>query len=270
MRARLDLTAGQVWTLSLGLLLGVLLLATSVPPVWERRGLVVPAAAQLPPSVAVPPPAGGLVSGLLPAPAPAPAPALPPAPEPLLFEPPAPLAPPAPLPATEQEQEPVAQPAPSPVAPRTEVGPATPLRVLEAGYTSSGPEPGLPEGGLPVSARLGERLSTVHVRLTGQAGFLILPLSAESGANVRPEDARVRACRITTTEWTPERPGPGVPFDPDDCADGVLSATELRFDLSAFPDRAARNGFALVADLRGSSMTSPRTFRLTLDPEDTP
>ena len=34
---RLGLTEGQAWTLALGLLLGGLLLAVSVPPVWERR-----------------------------------------------------------------------------------------------------------------------------------------------------------------------------------------------------------------------------------------
>lgn len=33
---RLGLTAGQAWTLALGLVLGGVLLATSVPPVWDR------------------------------------------------------------------------------------------------------------------------------------------------------------------------------------------------------------------------------------------
>lgn len=267
MKARLDLTAGQVWTLSLGLVLGVLLLGASVPAVLEQRGLVAPAAAQVPPPVAVPPPAGGLASGLLPpadppAPAPLPEPApLPVAPAPLAFDlPPGPALPAA-------EQAPAPAPSPAAPAPPAVFAPA-PLRVVEAGYTSSAAEPGLPEGGLPVSARLGERVSTVHVRLSGDTGVLVLPLSGATGAQVQPEQARVRACRITTTGWEPERPGPGVPFDVDDCVDGTVSARDVRFDLGVFPERAGRAGFALVADLRGSTATSPRTFRLTLDPED--
>jgi hypothetical protein len=141
---------------------------------------------------------------------------------------------------------------------------------VEAGYTSSGSEPGLPEGGLPVSARLGERVSTVHVRLAGDTALLSIPLSTASGANLRSEDARVRACRITTADWKPGRPGPAVPFDTDDCVDGVIGAGDVRFDLGGFANRSGRAGFALVADLRGSTATSPRTFRLTLVPEDTP
>ena len=78
----------------------------------------------------------------------------------------------------------------------------------------------------------------------------------------------MRACRITTTDWRPQRPGPGVPFDADDCVDGAVTATAVRFDLGVFPQRDGRAGFAVVADLRGSTSTSPRTFRLTLDPGD--
>lgn len=269
MRAsRLGLTSGQVWTLSLGLLLGLLLLVTSVPPVWERRGRVAPAAAGLPGPAAVPPPAGGLLTGLVPAPVPA----APLAPEPVVPAPPAPLAlepaPPAPLPASPQ---PAAQPAPAPAPSRTEVAlaPSGPLRVREAGYTSSAAEPGLPPGGLPVSARLGERISTVYVRLAGGGTLLTVPLSSATGANLRPEEARLRACRITTSAWRPERPGPGVPFDADDCVDGTVSARDVRFDLGVFADLTGPAGFALVADLRGAAMTSPRTFRLTLAPEAT-
>lgn len=266
-RLRRDLTPGQVWTLSLGLVLGLLLLLTSVPPVWERRGLVTPAAAvaQVPPPVAVPPPAGGLASGLLPA-APLPAAPLPAAPPPA-----AALAlPPPPPPVQDEPRPPAPAPAPSPLAPpAAEVVEAEPLRVREAGYTSSASEPGLPEDGLPVSARLGERISTVHLRLTGDGTQLTVPLSTATGAQVQPEQARVRACRITTTSWKAERPGPGVPFDADDCVDGAVSARDVRFDLTVFPDRTGRAGFAIVADLRDSSTTSPRTFRLTLVPEDT-
>lgn len=265
MRARLGLTDGQVWTLSLGLVLGVLLLATSVPPVWERRGQVVPVAA-VPLPAAAPPPEG-LVTGLAP-PAPAPAvPALPaldapPAAEPLALD-----APPAALPPAPPPPAPAPAPAAAPAAmPPARAVPQTPLRVAEAGYTSSAAEPGLPPGGLPVSARLGERVSTVHVRLTGTGTLLVVPLSQATGATVRREDARVRACRITTTAWRPERPGPGVPFDPDDCVDATVTATELRVELAEHADRAGRAGFALVADLRGSTTTSARTFRLTLDP----
>lgn len=263
---RLDLTAGQVWTLSLGLTAGAVLLATSLPPVWERRGLAAPAVAAAPPPVT--PPAGGLVSGLQPVPEVPPAPPAPPAaPEALALPPVAP--PPAALPAAPPGPPSTPPPSSAPPPPRTELTVAEPLQVREAGYTSSAPEPGVPEGGLPVSARLGERVSTVHVRLRGSATLLTVPLSTASGANLRVEDARVRACRITTTAWQAQRPGPGVPFEPDDCVDGQVSATDVRFDLGVFPDRDGQAGFALVADLRDSTATSPRTFRLTLDPEDT-
>lgn len=43
---RLGLTSGQAWTLSLGLFLGALLIAVSVPPVWDR-----PTSTPVPPSV---------------------------------------------------------------------------------------------------------------------------------------------------------------------------------------------------------------------------
>lgn len=46
---RLGLTAGQAWTLAIGLVLGAVLIAVSVPPVWERRaGPAVPPATVLP------------------------------------------------------------------------------------------------------------------------------------------------------------------------------------------------------------------------------
>jgi hypothetical protein len=221
-RARLDLTSGQVWTLSLGLLLGVLLLATSVPPVWERRGLVAPAAAQVPPPVAVAPPAGGLVTGLLPPPAPpVDAPLLEPAPLPDAPLPDAPLA--LPEQPSDLSTEPAPAPAPAPAAPAPPGVPAAaPLRVVEAGYTSSGAEPGLPEDGLPVSARLGERLSTVHVRLTGEASTLTVPLSAAPGASLRPRTRAYGPAASRPRTGRPSVPGPACPFDQDDCVDGVV------------------------------------------------
>ena len=149
-------------------------------------------------------------------------------------------------------------------------GPVAELRVREGGWTSTSSEPGVPAGGLPVSARLGQQVSTAHLRLMGTSTVLTVALSTAPGASVRPEDARVRACRITTADWRPERPGPAVPFDADDCVDGVLSARTVTFDLADYGDRSGPAGFAVVADLRGS--TAPRTFRLILtpDPEDTP
>jgi hypothetical protein len=266
---RLGMTSGQLWTVSLGVLLGSTLLATSVPPVWERRGVAAPVAAAgeavLPPPVVVPPQtAGGLAAAPPPAAAgmfPEPAPPLPVGVTPLL---PAALAP-EPSAGRPAAPAPSAQPVTPPGAAAT-----VPLTVVEAGYSSTGPEPFVPAGGVPVSARLGARVSTAYLRLSGTATTLTVALSDASGATLRREDAAVRACRIPTDDWRAERPGPPVPVDEDDCVDGVLAGGAVSFDLSAYPERADRAGFAVVADLRGSSASSPRTFRLTLvpDPED--
>lgn len=39
---RLGMTAGQAWTLAIGLVLATVLLTVSVPPVWDRRGPAAP------------------------------------------------------------------------------------------------------------------------------------------------------------------------------------------------------------------------------------
>ena len=260
--ARLGITSGQACTLSLGLVLGGVLLATSVPPVWDRRGQV------LAPTASTALPEGMLSLPVAPAPAvvaPLPAPASVPEPMPAALGPVIIPAPDAPL--ADDPQEPAPQ-EPAPVLPPP--GPAaqeTPLRVIESGYSTSqtgaAMTAGIPADGLPIGARVGSPAELSYVRLAGTANDLQLDVSAASGASFGPDAPLVQACRIRDESWVPARPGPAVPYDENACAAGVRGADgKYSFDLSRFRDRADRRGFALVPRIDGPT----RTYRLTLTP----
>lgn len=266
---RIGTTPGQAWTLSLGILLAVLLLTTSLPPVLDQRAAPRPVAAALPteapqalpgspvPGAATEP--GGAEPGAVQEPFPpaAPAPLLPPA----LIEPFAP-APPA-ASAGGAPPVPTALPPPPPAA--------SALTVREGGWSVSGPPTtGVPEDGLPVGALLDSEREQAYVRLAGTGTDLVLALVDDEGASVNPAGAAVRACRILDADWTAQRPGPAVDFDPDDCVAAEPGPdSTFRFDLAAYPDRTGPAGFALVLD--DSAPTPPRTFRLTfLVPEMSP
>ncbi len=253
---RLGLTSGQASTLSLGLVLGGVLIATSVPPVWQRATATGPAAgsAQVPAAPqSVAPPTPDVV---LPAATqePAPAEATPPAPAP---------APPAPEPSA-------ADPAPEPSPPGTPVRATTApegLQVSDSGYstTSTGPAAtaGIPDGALPVGARAGSPVETSYVRLQGSGSRVLFAVSGASGASFGPGTPALRACRVRTADWRPARPGPAVPYDEQACVAGVLGADgRYSFDLSRFASRDDRRGFALSATPAGST----QTYRVSLIP----
>lgn len=259
---RLGITSGQACTLSLGLVLGGVLLATSVPPVWDRRGQV------LAPTAATALPEGMLSLPLAPAPAPLvveSAPLPPPGAAPVALGPVIIPGPDAPLADEPLEPEPAG---PRPALPPP--GPAqqeTSLRVIESGYSTSqtgaAMTAGIPADGLPIGARVGSPAEQSYVRLTGTATSLQLAVSAASGASFGPDAPMVQACRIRDDSWMPARPGPAVPFDENACEAGVRGADgKYSFDLSRFPDRSDRRGFALVPRIDGPT----RTFRLTLTP----
>lgn len=273
---RIGTTPGQAWTLSLGFLLAVLLLTTSLPPVLDQRAAPRPVAAALPTEApqalsGSPVPDAATEPGVT-----EPGVADPLAPlEPLLPAPPAaPLLPPA-------LREPFSPAAPAPAAggapPAPFALPPPPpavaaLTVREGGWSVSGaPTAAVPKDGLPVGALLGSERERAYVRLTGTGTDLVLALVDDEGASVNPTDAAVRACRILDAGWTAQRPGPAVEFDPEDCvaAEPAPDST-FRFGLAAYPDRTGPAGFALVLD--GSAPTTPpRTFRLTfLVPEMSP
>lgn len=257
---RLGITSGQACTLALGFVLGGVLLATSVPPVWDRRGQVIaPAAATALPE--------GTLS-LPEAPAPAPLADIPvslPAPEaaPIALGQVIIPAEDAPLADEPARQEPpaVLPPQPAPVEQERE------LRVTESGYSTSqtgaAMTAGIPADGLPIGARVGAPAEQSYIRLTGTEPRLQLALSTASGASFGPDAPMVQACRIRSDDWQAARPGPAVPYDDRSCTAGVRAADgKYTFDLSRFSDRTDRRGFALVPRIDGPA----RTFRLTLTP----
>ena len=273
---RIGTTPGQAWTLSLGFLLAVLLLTTSLPPVLDQRAAPRPIAAALPTEapqalLGQPVPDAATEPGVTDPGGPDPLAPL----EPLLPAPPAaPLLPPA-------LGEPFSPAAPAPAAggapPAPFALPPPPpavaaLTVREGGWSVSGPPTAaVPKDGLPVGALLGSEREQAYVRLTGTGTELVLALVDDEGASVNPAGAAVRACRILDAGWTAQRPGPAVDFDPGDCVAAEPGPdSTFRFGLAAYPDRTGSAGFALVLD--GSAPTTPpRTFRLTfLVPEMSP
>ena len=87
----------------------------------------------------------------------------------------------------------------------------SPLVVRAGGYSTTDPVASGPSdpAGLPVSVRLGSPVETSYVRLSGTGTVLRLRLSDAQGAEVQPESAVVRACRITTPDWKAGRPQAG-------------------------------------------------------------
>lgn len=259
---RLGTTSGQAWTLCLGLGLGALLLATSLPPVLDQRGAPAALAAAPPPAPVLDP----LLEPAVPPAAPPAAPVAPAAPPALTLPEPAPLLLP---PTLAGPAEPAPQPAPAGTAPApTAARPAppageVPLTVREAGFSTTAATTA-PSGGVPVGALLGAEREQAYVRLAGTGADLVLELSDDPRATANRADAAVRACPITDPAWRPQRPGPRVPFDATRCVAGELRGDgTVRFPLAGYPDRTGPAGFALVVDPDAPPAPAPRTFRLT-------
>lgn len=234
-------TVGQAYTLMVGFVVAVALLATGVPPVLQGRA-VAPVAARSP----VPAPIGP--SAAPPAADPAPVEPVPTVPEfgalPAFPDFPAPEG------TTGGPFELVPPPSDEPPPP-----PAQPLLVVASGWASlSGGTPaatvGVPLGTLPVGTRLDTMDKASFVRLVGTADFLVVPTDPDGQRDPVVGTVAVQACPINEAGWEGRQ---GASFedsptwDADQCVLGVGAASgHWSFDLGAFPDRGGNRGFALV------------------------
>lgn len=234
-------TLGQAYTLVVGFLVAVVLLATGVPPALEHRD-VAPAVAQAPRSEVPPPP----VVDAAPSPAPAPPPpiadfGLPPA---------FPQFPGDTVTTTTMPPYDAWAPDDEPPPP-----PASPLEVVVSGWASlSGGTPaaavGVPLGTLPVGNRVGTADKVSFVRLVGTADFLVLPTDPDGQREPVVGTVAVEACPIEEAGWQGRE---GASFeesptwDAERCVPGMPAASgHWSFDLGAFPGRSGDRGFALV------------------------
>jgi hypothetical protein len=117
----------------------------------------------------------------------------------------------------------------------------------------------------------GQAREASYVRLTGLGTELVLPLAEGQGASfgVRvPSWSRARSRPPTGGPAS----GPARPVRPRDCVPATVADGALRVDLSRFSDRTSDRGFALVPAAGAAPALDPNagTFRLSLDPGDTP
>ena len=183
-----------------------------------------------------------------------------------------------PLTELEQTATTATTPAP-PSAPEVAAAPDIPraaidfLRVTETGWAAPETTVALaaatiPEGGLPVAAVAGEEDKRSYLRLSGGGTHLRLALHSDPGSAVLEELAGLRACPVTTGDWT-GRPAMKLERAPKiDCS---LRAPGRRqrdgtylFDLSSFADRARANGIAL-APTKGDGRTFQVVFAVIDD-----
>lgn len=147
------------------------------------------------------------------------------------------------------------------------LGPASPRRVTDHGFTSStagAPADGaeIPEHGMPVGARAGTIDRQSFARLSGQGPLLELRLVEDPSAHRLVALAAVEACAVTELDWDlgagePQENAPE--YDPRRCVSGVQAADGTwQFDLSAIEPVPGRAGIALVPVMEGSA-----TFQIT-------
>ena len=229
----LGCTEGQAWTLVLAAVLAVVTVGLGLPPAF--RGGEVAADVASPPALVAPrvgPEDSVQVPTLV-----------------TLLDPPPALRAPA-------RSRPLA--APLPAGPTTTstsatvvVAAPTPLAVRESGWASArGGTPvaasEVPEGSLPVGARLGQTDEVSFVRLTGTDAVLRLSMLDDPLA----DGAAVLACPITDPTWEPATNVSLADAPAHDCQRGVAGVRGAdgtwAFDLASHPDRAGPEGFALV------------------------
>ncbi|MEX2555424.1 MAG: hypothetical protein WEB06_07325 [Actinomycetota bacterium] len=227
--AWLGWTEGQVYTIAIGLALAVVTASVGLPPAFRERPLARPVA--LPPGLGQPQPpsAPNEVPVALPPPVPLPIPSFP-APEP--FAPPPPV--------LEEPKD--------PAVPR-------PLTIVGAGWAAADAgsplaNAGVPEGGLPVAARLGTDHRRSFILLDGTETKLRLGIVDTPGANMLEGLAVVQACPVVTAGWTPATAQPFEEAPAFDCTTAAVARRlddgSFLFDLAAIPEAVRANGFALV------------------------
>ncbi len=160
-------------------------------------------------------------------------------------------------------------PAPAGVATATTLpARATPLVVRGFGWASSLSGTGIssssvPEGTMPVGARLNELDKVSFLRLSGTGSKLVLTEDT-AGAREALGNGAVRACVIVDAGWVEEADqamSDAPEINTDRCVDGVEDADRWTFDLSGFSNRAAQTGFALLP-----AANAPADFQLTFRP----
>ena len=142
---------------------------------------------------------------------------------------------------------------------------AQPLTVRGFGWASSLSGSGVssaevPDGAMPVAARLGQLDKASFVRLSGTATTLTL-VEEPGGAREALGTGAVVACPITDAGWA-EEPDQSMdaapPWDAARCVAGVEDADTWVFDLTGFDDRTGNTGFALIPDA-----SAPPDFQVT-------
>lgn len=164
----------------------------------------------------------------------------------------APVAPPAAGPAAQAYDEPAPAlddgPSAAPAAP----GPVT---VAEAGWATAAGSgtpaatAGVPDGGLPVSARLGRTDKYSFLRLAGRGTVLTLTLVPDAGANQFDDQAAVQACPVLDAGWKPgaaQDAATAPRFDPQGCRVATRNGTSFVFDIGGLSGAFGPAGIALV------------------------
>lgn len=121
----------------------------------------------------------------------------------------------------------------------------------------------VPEGTMPISARLGQTDKVTFIRLSGTVSTLILEEDT-GGAREAMGAGTVLACAVIDEGWSeaPDQSFDDAPaWDPDRCVASTEADDVWTFDLSGFDDRTGDRGFALVP---GSD--APPDFQITLRP----
>lgn len=265
---RLQCTEGRVYTLLLGAVSGVFLLAITLPSVTAERGVL-----------AAPTPAAagnrevadaGVVESVAPddfagaEPVIGGRPAVPETPTATQFpDVPGPVAPPSA--AVPTPGGPVSTTVPDDRADDTGTGPA---QILASGWvTANAASPvatlGVPEGSLPVGQRLGSEDKRSYVRLGGGG---LLELAEDPAGTFNTDAAFIRACPVASAAPPPD---PGTPiedapaFDADACVDGTRGDDGTwTFDL-AQRRRDAITDFAIVATPTNPAATFQVAFTAT-------
>lgn len=137
-------------------------------------------------------------------------------------------------------------------------GGSTPLRVVAAGWASTtggtpvagSPAERVPEGSLPVGARIGQTDKVAFVRLAGDATALVLAEDADGRRGSEFESSPVQLCQVTDAGWEPggdQAMSDAPAYDPDVCAPGQQAGDGTwSFMLALFEDPTDARGLVIV------------------------
>lgn len=167
---------------------------------------------------------------------------------------PSPPASPAPAPSSAPPPASTFDPAPSTGADDVADDAPEELRIVAAAYASStGGTPlptDVPEGSLPVGARVDQMDKASYLRLDGSASALVLNELADGRRGSEFESSPVQACQITDAGWEPAENmafSDAPAHDPEVCVLAtILPDGRWSIPLDAFADPTDDRGIALV------------------------